>query len=242
MRSSRWIARALGCAVAAANLLFIAGCDRRPDACAVRGIDVSGHQGDIDWDAVAASGIVFAWIKATEGGDFADARFRRNWSLAAAAGVKRGAYHFVTWCRPARDQAAWFVANVAADPDALPPVLDVEWNPASRSCARHAPRDEALATMQVILAAMEKAYGKVPVIYAPLDFYDKVMRGALDRYPLWARSLGDPPSGYGDRPWRIWQYSETGSVPGIAGGVDLDCYSGGPADLDAWPDRPDASG
>ena len=219
------------------SMAALTGCGRAPDrvaGCAIRGIDVSRHQNEIDWDAVAASGVAFAWIKATEGGDFADARFRRNWQLAAAAGVRRGAYHFVTWCRPARDQAGWFVANVAADPDALPPVLDVEWNPASRSCARHAPKAEALATMTVILAAMEKAYGKVPVIYAPLDFYQEVMEGELGRYPLWARSLGDPPNGYGDRAWRFWQRSETGAVPGIDGAVDLDCFGGERADWDAW--------
>jgi lysozyme len=230
--------------LAAVGLLAVGGCDRAPwrtaktSACAVRGIDVSRHQQAIDWSAVAASGVAFAWIKATEGGDFRDLLFRRNWYLAAAAGVKRGAYHFVTWCRPAADQAAWFVANVAADPDALPPVLDVEWNSRSRSCARHAPREEALATMTIILAAMEKAYGKVPVIYAPLDFYQEVMRGSLDRYPLWARSIDDPPFGYGDRRWRIWQYSETGAVPGVAGDVDLDCFSGGEAEWSAWLSNP----
>ena len=227
------VARSLKRAALATLVVASGGCDRRPDGCTIRGIDVSRHQNEIDWKSVAASGIAFAWIKATEGGDFLDVQFRRNWQLAAAVGVRRGAYHFVTWCRPAREQAAWFVANVAADPDALPPVLDVEW-PQSRSCARHAPKAEAVATMTIILDAMEKAYGKTPIIYAPADFYQTVMRGELARYPLWARSLDGPPAGYDDRPWRIWQHSETGAVPGIAGSVDLDCFGGARAEWDAW--------
>lgn len=207
---------------------IIAGCDRAAPpspTCIVRGIDVSRHQNIIDWPEVARAGVGFAWIKATEGGDYLDPAFRRNWTLAAAAGVKRGAYHFVYWCRPAADQARWFVANVPDDPDALPPVLDVEWNPASRSCPDTVPRAKALADMKTILAAMERATGRRPIIYAPRDFFSQVMEeGALSDYPLWIRGLGPRvPMEYGDRHWAVWQHSETGTVAGIEGAVDLDC-------------------
>ena len=59
------------------------------------GIDVSAHQRAIDWQAVAADGIEFAYVKATEGGDFTDRRFADNWAAADAAGLDRGAYHFL---------------------------------------------------------------------------------------------------------------------------------------------------
>ena len=190
----------------------------------VRGIDVSRHQGVIDWPAVARSGVSFAWIKATEGGDYLDPAFRRNWALADASGVRRGAYHFVYWCRPAADQARWFAANVPDDPDALPPVLDVEWTPDSRSCPGTVPREPALAAMRTILAGMERATGRKPIIYAPRDFFTQVMAGALAEYPLWVRGLGRAvPADYDGRPWQVWQHSETGTVPGIGGAVDLDC-------------------
>ena len=100
-------------AVVLALAVTLAGCDRSvvgPAGCPVAGIDVSRHQGAIDWPRVAAAGIRFAWIKATEGGDYRDPAFGRNWELAEAAGVRRGAYHFVYWCRPAKDQGNWFVA------------------------------------------------------------------------------------------------------------------------------------
>src|SRR3982074_2929039 len=96
----------------------------------VSGIDVSKYQGDIDWNSVHAAGVRFAWIKATEG-------------------VPRGAYHFAYWCRPMEQQAAWFTAHVPNDPDSLPPVLDVEWNGHSKTCAKRLPRDGAIAQMKV---------------------------------------------------------------------------------------------
>ena len=201
----------------------------------VQGIDVSKYQGDVDWQAVAGSGVRFAWIKATEGGDYLDEKFRQNWELAGAAGVVRGAYHFMYWCRAASQQAAWFVANVPNDPSALPPVLDVEWNPQSRSCPHKRPRAEAIADMKVVLDGMERAYGKRPVIYTSVDFHRDVMQGEFEDYPIWVRSVKYHPSvKYGERRWHFWQHTATGTIPGITGYVDRNCYYGTPEDWQNW--------
>ena len=105
---------------------------RRPHDYPVQGIDVSKYQGDVDWSAVANSGVKFAWIKATEGGDRVDERFQANWQGAKEVGIPRGAYHFVYWCRAPIEEAAWFEQNVPVEADALPPVLDVERTPNRR--------------------------------------------------------------------------------------------------------------
>ena len=76
--------------------------------------------------AVAADGVDFAYIKATEGGDFHDTRFAKNWTGAGAAGTVRGAYHFFTLCRSGTVQAANFIAIVPPAPGMLPPVVDLE--------------------------------------------------------------------------------------------------------------------
>ena len=68
----------------------------------------------------------------------------RTGTAPRRAGVPRGAYHFVYWCRPAEEQAAWFKRNVPDDPDALPPVLDVEWNGHSSTCPGKSPPRQAL--------------------------------------------------------------------------------------------------
>ena len=202
---------------------------------AIQGIDVSKYQGDVDWTAVYNSGVQFAWIKATEGGDYLDEKFRQNWEMASAAGLRRGAYHFVYWCRPAREQAAWFLANVPNDPLALPPVLDVEWNELSRTCPGHLPREKALAEMQIILDAMEQAYGRKPVIYTSVDFHRDVLQGEFTNYPMWVRSVKTYPTvKYGERRWHFWQHTAQGAVPGIRGYVDRNAFYGSVSDWQTW--------
>jgi len=197
----------------------------------IHGIDVSKYQGDIDWTAVRDSGIKFAWIKATEGGDYRDEKFSRNWEMAKAAGIPRGAYHFMYWCRPAEEQAQWFVENVPKDPDALPPVLDVEWNGNSKTCPHRVPRDLALAQMRIVLNAMEQAYGKKPVIYTSIDFYRDVIKGSLTDYPMWVRCVkAYPAARYGDQRWHFWQHTEHARVPGIRGNVDENAFNGSPVE------------
>ena len=200
----------------------------RPTDYPIHGIDVSKFQGDIDWNAVAGSGVKFAWIKATEGGDNADARFQANWTGAKAAGVPRGAYHFVYWCRPPMEEMANFEQNAPVEGDALPPVLDVEATPTSKTCHRHLTQEDAIAEMKVMLDEMERHYGKRPIIYTTVDFYQAILSdGAFMDYPIWVRSVKYQPSvKYGPRPWHFWQYQSDGSIAGIQAHVDRDAFFG----------------
>jgi lysozyme len=201
----------------------------------IQGIDVSKWQQDIDWSRVRAAGTRFAFIKATEGGDLLDRNFRDNWDSAKQAGVPRGAYHFVFWCRPARDQIRWFIRNVPKDPDALPPVLDVEWNTHS-SCARTHP-DKAKAKMREMLKAFEAHYGKKPIIYTDINFHADVLEGTteFDDYPFWIRSTAArPEKRYENRPWEFWQFTTTGRVPGIVGDVDRNAFYGNEKQFTDW--------
>jgi lysozyme len=202
----------------------------------VHGIDVSKYQGTVDWRAVADSGVKFAWIKATEGGDHVDERFQANWEAAKLAGIPRGAYHFVYWCRPPIEEVNWFEQNVPVENDALPPVLDVEATPESKTCHRHLDHDGAIADMKVMLGEMERHFGKRPVIYTTVDFYEAILAdGAFADYPMWVRSTKHHPSvRYGDRDWRFWQYQADGYVPGIEGHVDRNVFYGSPAQWQAF--------
>ncbi len=212
----------------------------------IQGIDVSKYQGAIDWRAVADSGVKFAWIKATEGGDHLDERFQANWEGAKQAGVARGAYHFVYWCRPPIEEARWFEQNVPVEADALPPVLDVEPTPDSRTCRRRLERDATVADMKVMIEELERHYGKKPIIYSSPDFYDAILSGgAFADYPIWVRSTRHHPAvRYGAREWQFWQYQADGSAPGIDGHVDRNVFHGTREDwrafLDAQHDAPAA--
>jgi lysozyme len=201
----------------------------------VQGIDVSWYQKEIDWQAVKRAGTRFAFIKATEGGDLLDRRFLENWEGAREAGVPRGAYHFVFWCRPAKDQVRWFIRNVPKDPDALPPVLDVEWSHKT-SCRRPSP-ETARAKMREMLRAFEAHYGKKPVIYTDINFHEDVLEGTreFDDYPFWVRSVADKPKErYGDRQWEFWQFTATGRVPGVSVDVDRNAFYGTEKQFRDW--------
>ena len=238
--------RALALAVAAAGAL--AGCSAGVDDLApgairpsksqfsgvmphhfpIHGIDVSRYQGDIDWAAVKNGGVHFAYIKATEGGDAYDPKFAQNWAGAKAVGLPHGAYHFVYWCRPWNEEMAAFERAAPAERDALPPVLDVEATPTSRTCKRHLDREDVIREMRLMLSEMERHYGKKPVIYTTVDFYEAILApNELDEYPIWVRSTKySPQVKYGDRKWRFWQYQSDADVPGVSVKVDRNAFGG----------------
>jgi lysozyme len=199
----------------------------------IQGIDVSYWQGDIDWDAARAAGVRFTFIKATEGGDHLDPKFLDNWYASKRAGIARGAYHFMYWCRPANEQALWFILNVPPDSDALPPVLDVEWNSHSKTCPGKVDRDTALQKIKIMLDAMEAHTGKRPIIYTDPKFHREVLEGEFTNYHFWLRSVAaEPENIYRERGWSFWQFTTTGKVPGVNGKVDRNSYNGTLADWD----------
>ena len=205
----------------------------------IQGIDISRWQAEIDWRAVQAAGTRFVFIKATEGGDHVDPKFLQNWQGARAAGIPAGAYHFVYWCRPAHEQAQWFVQHIPQANDALslPPVLDVEWNGHSRTCPRKISRENAIEKMALMLRELEAHTGKRPVIYTDISFYKDVLEGVsqFDAYPFWIRSTAArPEERYQNRRWEFWQFTTTGRVPGIRGNVDRNVFYGSEQEFTAW--------
>jgi lysozyme len=195
----------------------------------VIGVDVSGHQGHINWTALAASGVAFAYIKATEGGDFRDKYFQENWSRAKAAGMPRGAYHFLTQCRSGADQAANFILTVRKEAGVLPPAVDAEHMgpcPPGQSVADI--RGEMLAFMNLV----EAHYGKRPVVYVTREFHQAYLDGYFGTETFWVRRLFLPPS-IRERSWLYWQFHHRAQRPGIRGPVDLDAFRGSTGDLAA---------
>lgn len=202
----------------------------------VHGVDVSKYQGNVDWMAVADSGVDFAYIKATEGGDRLDPKFFQNWNGAKAAGLPHGAYHFVYWCRPWQEEMSWFEQHVPRDPDALPPVLDVEATPTSSTCPRRLEKAETLREIKGMLAEMARHYGKKPIVYTTVDFYEAMFSdGEMSEFPMWLRSTKhDPAVRYGNRAWHFWQYQSDAWVRGIPTRVDRNAFYGDAKDWQSW--------
>jgi lysozyme len=180
------------------------------------GIDVSRHQGVIDWSRVAKSHISFAYVKSTEGGDSVDPRFVRNWDDARAAGLAVGAYHYFTLCRSGKEQAANMIATVPRVADALPPAVDLEL---VGNCRARPDVATVQAEIDTFVSLVEAEYGQKVVIYLGPEFERKYpVRQRLGR-PLWYVSFVRRPA-LDD--WTIWQLHGFAKVDGITGKVDLD--------------------
>jgi lysozyme len=200
---------------------------RSPDRYPVHGIDLSRFQTQVDWPTARANGVNFAFIKATEGGDMVDPMFESHWRGAGAAGVKRGAYHFFYHCRPAAEQARWFIRHVPRTPGALPPVLDMEWTPFSPTCTLRRDGATIREEARIFLDIVERHYGQRPMIYTTVDFFRDTELWRLKGVEFWLRSVADHPHGvYDGTAWTFWQYTSTGLIPGIAGKVDINVFAG----------------
>lgn len=188
----------------------------------LRGIDVSHHQGDIDWYRVAADDVAFVYIKASEGGDFRDSAFERNWHGARDAGLAWGAYHFFNLCRPGAEQADNFLDALPKGETQLAPVLDLELD---GNCALRPPVEEVLADISTFVTRVEQATGQAVILYAPEEFHRPYLKGQGLNRRLWVRSIWRSPSYVDD--WSLWQYHQRGDVAGIDGDVDLNIIASG---------------
>jgi len=202
----------------------------------VHGIDAARFQKSVNWPQARANGVNFAFLKATEGGDLLDPMFKSHWAGAGRAGVARGAYHFYYFCTTPEVQARWFIKNVPRTKGMLPPVLDMEWNPFSPTCAHRRPQARVVQDeMRRWLRIVEAHYGQRPIIYTTPRFYKENRLSQFKGYDYWLRTTAKTPrEAYPGQSWRFWQYSATGLIGGIAGEVDLNVFNGSRAEWAAW--------
>jgi len=179
------------------------------------GVDVSNHQGRIEWTRVARDGVSFAYIKATEGGDFVDHQFAPNWAAAGGSGLGRGAYHFFTLCAPGPAQAENFMRVLPDDPRMLPPAVDLELR---GNCDARPGTGAVLRELGAFLHLVESATGREAVLYIGDDFESLYHVRSRFRRPIWARRFLIRPG----QNWLIWQVDGFARVDGVAGPVDLD--------------------
>lgn len=196
----------------------------------IPGIDVSAWQPHVDWRAVAASGVRFAFVKSTEGTGWRSSEWQRQWDGAKAAGLYRGAYHFGRWeSDNAVTEARWFrkvVGELA--PGDLSPVLDLEW-----ITGKKRPADHLVQWARLFLAETAQLFQRTPILYCGPSFWRYCVRpGAgsegLTLYPLWivdyrqshrieadVAKLSPTPMHGTDWQWDIWQWTGKGRTPGV---------------------------
>ena len=202
-----------------------------PEGYEIHGIDISHHQGKIDWQKLKDKGLIdgypirFVMIKATEGASRIDANFRSNFHNAREYGFTRGAYHFYSVHSPAKAQAEFFIHNVKLENGDLPPVLDVEHKPSNQT------DEEFKESIQLWLNMVEYHYGVKPIIYTYYKFKMRYLSDPVfDQYPYWiAHYYVDKVEFEGA--WKFWQHTDAGRLPGIKGDVDFNIYNGSFYDL-----------
>ncbi len=208
------------------------------------GIDVSSYQENITWSSVAGAGISFAWAKATEGTGYQDAYFVGNQVNGKAAGVLMGAYHYARYDLHSGTAGATAEANyywsfaknyIQGDGRTLMPMLDVEASNAGYSPAALAAWINQWCQTVVANAAAVGLTVK-PVIYVSACHANYFDSSCSQWLPWIANYNGQSPdtgtpwsvcsgNNYWGT-WAVWQYTSTGSIPGIAGNVDHDAFNG----------------
>jgi len=231
---------------AAASLLGVSPADADPGfraRCArgatLRGIDVSKWQGDIDWDAVKADGIEFAFIRVSDGAALPDPTFARNWAEAGRVGIARGAYQYFRPLEDPEEQADLLLAAVGPPgPRDLPPVIDIEVSDGVE------PRDLA-RRMDRWARRVKKALGVRPLVYTSAKHWVELLAGSrtFRRHLLWVAHYDsecpNTPSAW--RRWTIHQVSQEAQVAGIAAPVDENRFHGSRRALARMSRRPSRS-
>jgi GH25 family lysozyme M1 (1,4-beta-N-acetylmuramidase) len=204
------------------------------------GIDVSHHNGDIDFGKIRSAGYRFVFLKASQDNDFIDPMFATNLAAARAEGLATGGYHFFDYTLDGREQADHFLdrlESIGAMDDALPPVIDVEcWPPIGSSI--HA---VSAARLRDLVERIYERTGRLPIIYTSARMWEEVVGEptGFEDLPLWAACWGcqSPPTipaGWAD--WTFWQ-TGVDRVRGV-GSLDGNYFQGDAADLAALRLRP----
>lgn len=201
-----------------------------PDGYEIHGIDISHYQGDIDWNKlktakIGNSPVKFILIKSTEGSNQLDENFNDNFYQAREYGFIRGAYHFWSNKSTPRQQAYYFLKQVHLEDGDLPPVLDVEHIPKDKS------NEEFQRDVLTWLHIVEDKYHVKPILYTYYKFKEAYLNTPVfDDYPYWIAHYYVEKVAY-KGPWKFWQHTDVGKLPGIKGYVDFNIYNGSYYDL-----------
>lgn len=186
----------------------------------MNGIDISAYQGEVQFHTLkAGSNVEFVYAKATEGVTYTDMFYARNKQVCGDLGIPFGAYHFFNFGVDPLVQANHFINTADFDSGDLVPMVDVEAGVFDA---------EALSDFVV---AVEQRINQKMLVYTYYSYWQNDAKGydGFSGHPLWIAEYNNDvnpalPQGWSD--WRMWQYSSTGTIPGITGSVDLDRSNG----------------
>jgi lysozyme len=195
-----------------------------PDGYTLHGIDVSHHEGLINWDMVKSMrkngiGIDFVFAKATEGLTMLDEQYTTNMNELAKRKMIKGAYHYLKPSLDGKAQALFFIQHAHLKKGDLRPVLDIEE-------VNNTPYEQIKTCVTDWLTIVEKHYGVKPIIYSNAAFYNQYIKDYAGAYPLWVAHYTITQNPAVNNNWLFWQHSENATVSGINDKVDFNCFNG----------------
>ena len=185
----------------------------------IYGIDVSHHQGKIEWGKVKKwknKKLDFVYIKATEGATYIDETYKTNIKEAKENDFLVGSYHYFRTTSSIENQFQNFIKTIDKSEQDLIPLIDVEektnWT-----------NKEFHKNFKAFLNMVENYFGQKPMIYTVNSFYNLNLSGKYKEYHFLIGRYGENEPNMRDKTsWTIWQFSETGKVEGIPMDVDID--------------------
>ena len=195
-----------------------------PNQYAINGIDVSRHQSYVYWNLVKKMmidniNIDFAFVKATEGVDYNDEMFTRNWKLLQENKITHGAYLYFIPTNSGILQAKKFINTVTLKKGDLPPAVDIEQTFGIN-------KKELKKKLRDCLQTLENHYKVKPIIYSYTEFYNNYLGDDFNEYPLWVAHYTEEKKPNIKRNWIFWQHSNLGRVDGITEKVDFNVFNG----------------
>jgi lysozyme len=181
----------------------------------VQGIVVDTSNGKPSWSMLAATGVDFAYLTATQGDKQRDPGFAENLEGVREAGIRYGALHKFDICRLASDQATLFITTVPRSPNALPPVVALDY---SKTCSSKPDRALILSEVSTFLSQIEAHSGTQAVLMLAKDFEEQYrISAAIDRN-VWLERTWLLPD-YAAKPWVMWTANPSRQMDGIDGSV-----------------------
>lgn len=222
----------------------------KPKVEEVYGIDVSHFQGTINWDQVSRSDkiifnrrtknntservekkskVQFCFIKATEGKNFVDKKFKKNLSGCKKYKIPRTGYHYFRFKSDPKKQAQNFINQVPKSEINLPPAIDLEYKgneslKVDNLIKNPAIKKDFVRKLKILSDELEKHYGQKPIFYTTPQFYASLIKNNFPDNPIWISDLRPVKSPNCD--WMFWQTSFRGQIKGIKGSVDINKFNG----------------
>jgi lysozyme len=195
-----------------------------PDGYSMHGIDISHHEGNINWTLVKnmhieGIKIKFVFGKATQGLNVIDENYLYNKDQTEKQKLIHGAYHYLSPKLSGVDQAKFFIVNAKLNKGNIIPVLDIEE-------IGTATEDELKTCVQDWLDTAEEFYDTKPIIYSNAAFYNKYLASYCSKYPLWVAHYTNTNNPNVNKNWMLWQHSENATINGIPDLVDFNVFKG----------------